>query len=348
MNSHQHDHPPPASLARRAVLACVAATTVVSAAEIALGWGYNLLSVFAEGLHTLADLLDSLIALVLVSWAARPPDANHPFGHGKFDTFAGMIEGAFVAASGAWAAWSAIAVLAGWIEQQPRPEAPALIAMLAASLVYVVVSRYVLRIARLTGSLAVRAESLHLMTHIYITLGLCAGLSLTAAAQRLNWSGAGWIDPSMALALGLFLLLLGARLIGAGAVQLADAALPHAEYDAVIETLREFADEFVEAHAVRTRRSGSERHVDVHLVVQGETSVSASHELAHRIEDRLHTRLPAAVLLIHVEPATPRMLARHAARGGVGEVMLNAGYTREHERSHHAHEEAHAQAGSMS
>ncbi len=330
-----------ARLTRRAVLICIATTASVAALELAIGAAFNLISVFAEGLHTGADLLDSIIALVLVSIALRPADPSHPYGHGKFDSFAGVVEGLCVAGSGLWALHTSVRVLGGWAPAEARPDAFALAAMAVTSFGYLFISLYVMRLARRTGSAAVYAEGMHLMTHIYVTGGLFAGLVLSRIAEAAGWPLALQIDPTMAALLGVFLVFTGIRIVWVAGAQLSDAALPPDEHAQVIECLSAFKDEFVEVHAVRTRRAGAERHVDVHLVVDGDTTVSESHDLAHRIETRLGEKLPDIRLLVHVEPATRRMLAAYDARQQTGAVMIDDLGAPDYEAQHHTAATAH-------
>jgi cation diffusion facilitator family transporter len=330
-----------ARLTRRAVLVCIATTAAVAALELSLGAVFNLVSVFAEGLHTAADLADSIVALVLVSIALRPADPTHPYGHGKFDSFAGVIEGLCVAGSGLWAVHTSIRILGGWAPAEARPDMLAVAAMAVTSLAYLVISFYVRQIARRTGSAAVYAEGMHLMTHIYVTGGLFVGLVLSRIAEAASWPVAEHIDPTMAALLGAFLVLTGLRVVWVAAVQLSDAALPADERAQVIACLREFEREFVEVHALRTRRAGSERHIDVHLVLAGDATVSDSHDLAHRIEARLGEVLHDVRLLVHVEPATAAMNAACEARAGVGAVMIDDLGASDYEAQHHTAATAH-------
>lgn len=330
-----------ARLTRRAVLVCIATTAAVALLELSVGAVFKLVSVFAEGLHTSADLADSVVALVLVSIALRPADASHPYGHGKFDSFAGVIEGLCVVGSGMWALHASIRILGGWAPAEARPDAFALAAMAVTSFTYLIIAAYVLQIARRTGSAAVYAEGMHLMTHIYVTGGLFAGLLLSRVAEAAAWPVAEHVDPMMAALLGAFLILTGMRVVWVAAVQLSDAALPADERAKVVACLREFQDEFIEVHALRTRRAGAERHIDVHLVLAASATVRESHDLAHRIEARLSEATHGVRLLVHVEPATPEMLAAYEARGGVGAVMIDDLGAPDYEAQHHSAATAH-------
>ncbi|MBN2445623.1 MAG: cation transporter [Phycisphaerae bacterium] len=324
-------------LPRRAVHLCIGTTLVVSIVEISIGLSLNLLSITAEGLHTLADLADSLAALVLITMAARPPDSGHPFGHGKFDSLAGLIEGLCVLGSGVWAVIAAGRVLLGFTELDPRPDALALVAMAAASVMYWFVSGYVLRLATRTGSPAVYAEGTHLRSHVYLTAGLLVGVALSWVATSAGWSFARMIDPVVALLLGVLLIGIAIGIVARGYQQVIDSALPPKEREQIAGCLAEFRNEFVEVHAVRTRQAGTDRHVDIHLVLPAETSIQAGHDLAHRIERRVAEVLPGTRLSVHIEPAVGALLSRYDDRGRAGLVVIDEPAPLTQEGDHHTH-----------
>lgn len=330
----------PSRLRKRAVLICIATTLVIASAETFIGWRFNLISIATEGLHTFADLADSILALVLVLAATQPADQKHPYGHGKFDTLVGIVEGVFVGGSGIWAIVNATQVLMGLEEANPLPNWPAVLAMVIASVVYLFVSRYVFRLAHQTRSPAVYAEAMHLRTHIYITIGLVVGLLLTRWAQSYAWTNAGNIDSLVAMALGVYLLTVAFRVIRPAFRQMMDTSLSREEVHEISRCLNEFRDEFVEVHAVRTRRAGTDRHVDIHLMVPAETTVEKAHNLAHRIEDRLEENFTDVRLLVHLEPAVGQAWQAYLERNRVGVVIDGqSGFRKEdtHHRSRHAH-----------
>jgi cation diffusion facilitator family transporter len=308
-------------LRRRAVVFCIVTTVVIAVVEIGVGWRFGLLSVFAEGLHTTADLIDSLVAFFLIMMASRPADRTHPFGHGKFDTLAGFLEGAWVGAAALWAIWMACKVLLGLTQPDPQPEMITIIAMAAASVVYWAVSAHVLRLSEVTRSPTVYAEAMHLRTHVYITIGLIVGLVLSRIGLARNWANADRIDSMVALALGVCLLFVAFRIVRPAIHQFMDRALPDEELREILDCLDEFRSEFVEVHAVRSRRSGTEQHVDIHMMVLPETTVQEGHDLTHRIEDHLVARHPGTRLLVHIEPADASAMQAFRDRDGVGAVM---------------------------
>ncbi len=326
---------------KRAVVVCIATTAAVATLEILTGWWFQLISVTAEGLHTAADLLDSLVAFVLVVIASRPADREHPYGHGKFDSLAAIIEGIFVGGAAVWAIVKASQILLGLVDAEPRPEPATVAAMIVASAVYIGVSGHVLRLARQTRSPAVYAEAMHLRTHVYITIGLAASLLLSRAGLSYGWEHAGRIDPMVALVLGAYLLSVAYRMIRPALSQLMDTAVPQEELKEITACLDEFRNEFVEVHAVRARRAGTDRHVDIHLMVPAETTVQEAHRLSHQIEGRLVERHPGTRLLVHIEPALGSALRAYEQRDRVGLVVAGPPSPAEREATHHEDHRAH-------
>lgn len=324
-----------------AVTICIVTTVSVATAEIAIGLIYNLISVTAEGLHTAADLADSIIAYVLVIVASRPADREHPYGHGKFDSLAAIIEGSFVGITGAWAVFKGSGVLLGFAQAEPHPEIVTVAVMVGASVFYYFVSKYVLKLAALTQSPLVYAEAMHLRTHVAITMGLAAGLGASRLGLRAGIAGAERIDALVALVLGLYLLRVAYQIVRPGFSQLMDTSLPQEEVGKLTSALDEFRHEFVEVHGVRTRGAGMDRHVDIHLVVEPQRSVESAHDLAHRIEAMLRGRIPGVRLLVHVEPAMGRVWTEYMARDRVGRVVVCDGSPLAHEADHHSDAEAH-------
>ncbi len=328
-------------LRRRAVTLCILTTAVVASAEIGVGVAFGLISVTAEGLHTGADLLDSLIAYFLVIIASRPADRDHPYGHGKYDSLGAIVEGGFVFVTGGWALFKSAGVLLGLVGADPRPEPVTVGIMLAAAALYWGVSRYVIRLADRTCSPLVYAEAMHLRSHVWITLGLAAGLALSKAGLSAGWRAADQVDAIVALVLGAYLMRLGWRIVRPGFRQLMDTALPDEDVRRITDVLDRFREEFVEIHGVRTRGAGTDRHVDIHLMVEGDRTVRWAHDLSHRIEAGLHEQMPGVRLLVHIEPAAGRAWDEYLARRRVGRVVVHDSAPLTAEADHHSDVRAH-------
>ncbi|MFH1420277.1 MAG: cation diffusion facilitator family transporter [Planctomycetota bacterium] len=285
----------------RAVQVAIAASALVCAIEMALGWALGLRSLFAEGVHSLLDGLDSVIVLFAVIAAARPADRSHQFGHGKFEAVGAAIEGTFVLLAGIGIGWDAINRLIHGGAPDSIPLYVCVV-MVATSGFYLIVSAFLTREAEATKSPAIRAEALHLRSHIYITAGVAGGLLLGSLG---DWPIA---DTVLAVAIACCLLGLAVRIFRDVWAQITDAALPSEEIDAMADALAPFKDRFVEIHALRTRQSGAEPHIEMHLVVRPETSVAEAHNLCDGIEQAITEHRPTARVTIHIEPPD----ARHA------------------------------------
>lgn len=279
----------------RAVKVCIAASLLVCIVEFGIGWLLGLQSLIAEGIHTFLDGLDSVIVLIAVILAARPADRSHPYGHGKFEALGAAIEGSFVVVAGVAIAYNSVGRL---IRGEAPPDIPYLVCgvMAAASVFYYGLSIYLMRVARETRSPAVLAESLHLRTHIYITGGLAVGLLFGA------WGRKPFVDSILATAVAVCLGFIALQIFREVLKQFMDESLPDSEINELADMLKKFESRFVEIHGLRTRRAGVERHIEMHLVVLPDTTVSDAHELSHEIEDAISRKWPASRATIHVEP----------------------------------------------
>ncbi len=289
--------PDPAEAAKRA-RACkiaMAASFSVGFVEVVLGAALGMASLTAEGVHTLLDGFDSVIVLLAVYAAARPADRNHQFGHGKFEALGATVEGTFIVVAALGIAYEATTRLL----HRETPKAIPLYTVLvmgAAAVLYTFVSGYLMRLARETKSPAVLAEGIHLRTHIYITGGVAVGLLIGAIGHYLI------VDQLLALAIAVCLIFIARHVFVEVFAQFTDAALPREEIDEFAAIVNRFSPRFIEVHGLRTRRSGAERHLEMHLVVHPETTVAQAHELSHEIEAAILNRWPTTRTTIHIEP----------------------------------------------
>lgn len=279
----------------RAVKIAAVASLSVCVVELALGGLLHLQSLVAEGIHTLLDALDSLIVLFAVYKAVKPADRSHQFGHGKFEALGASVEASFIFAAAIGIAWQAVDRL---IDGRTPGHIPAYVCavMGVTAIAYFALSRYLMQVATRTRSPAVLAEALHLRSHIYITGGLAAGLLI---GYLRDWPVA---DTVLALAVAGVLVLISIRIFREVFKQFIDAALPEAEIQLLGGIVAGFSRRFVEVHGLRTRQSGVERHIEMHLVISPETSVADAHDLSHEIEAAIEEQWPDARTTVHIEP----------------------------------------------
>lgn len=277
----------------------VVSNTVLVAAKVTVGLLINSVSVLAEAAHSALDLLAALVAFFSVREANKPADERHPFGHGKIENVSGTVEAALIFVAAGWIVYEAVHhLLAG---AGPSATAPGLVVMGVSAAVNLAVSQRLFRTARETESVALEADALHLRTDVWTSLGVLAGL----AGIRLT----GWwfLDPLAALAVAALILKAAYDLTRASFLPLLDVSLPPEEQRVIAQVLDRYRPRYLEVHSLRTRRAGSERHVDLHLVLPRVTPLAEAHQLCDEIEEHISRLLPNAHVLIHVEPCDHRL-----------------------------------------
>ncbi|MCS7185458.1 MAG: cation diffusion facilitator family transporter [Armatimonadota bacterium] len=279
---------------QRAAIISVAATSTLTIIKLLVGWWSGSVSVISEGLHSGTDLLAALMAWFAVRQSGKPPDTEHPYGHGKFESLSGAVEAILIWLACFLIAREAIQKLIHGVEvSQP---AAALAVMAFSTIVNFVVSTHLFSVARKTESLALEADGWHLRTDAYSSAGVLVGLGVLAIT--------GWhfLDPLLALLVAALIAKAGYDLLIQASKHLLDASLPSSEEKIVANILQRHAQNFINAHHLRTRQAGKQRYIDLHLVVRGDMTVEEAHQLCDEIERDIRKSLPDADITIHVEP----------------------------------------------
>lgn len=249
----------------------------------------------------LSDALESLVnvgaAVMLLSMlriAARPADDSHAYGRNKAEYFASGFEGMLVVLAAAAIGYSATSRL---VHPKPLDHAAAgLVLTTLASGLNLFVSRLLMRAAREHRSVALEADAQHLMTDVWTSAGVIVGVTLVAAT--------GWLvlDPVIALAVAVNILVIGGRLLAQSVQGLMDAAWPADERALLESVLDHFRARGIRFHAVRTRRAGARRFASFHVLVPGRWTVQRGHDLLEEIDRRVAERLAAVTIDTHLEP----------------------------------------------
>lgn len=291
-----HDRPDAdrnARMMRRATYAAVAVAGCLIVAKL-VAWLYTgSVSVLSTLVDSLLDLAASTVNLMAVRHALTPADHEHRFGHGKAEPLAGLGQSAFIAGS-------AIFVLfeAGNKFVHPTPIAhgevgiAVMVISIALTLALVVYQR---RVARMTGSLAISADSLHYKGDLLTNVGVMVALLVTMQY--------GWpiVDPLVGGGVAVFLLYNAAQIVRESLDMLMDRELPDEERDA-IKDIALSHPEVTGMHDLRTRASGPTRFVQLHLEMDGAISLTRAHEIADEVEERIMARYPNAEVIIHQDP----------------------------------------------
>ncbi len=301
--SHASARPLPT---RRAASISVATNTTLVVFKLAAGVLTGSVAVLTEGLHSSVDLVASALAYVSVRKAAKPPDAEHRYGHQKVENLTAAIEGLLILGGSALIIHEALGRLTANVLVRSPQVGIAVIAFSA--LANIALGRYLSRSARRTGSAALDGNATHVRTDAVTSTGVLAGL---IAAQL---TGARWIDPATALALAAVIVVSGLRLLHRAGSVLIDAGLNEQELATICAVLGDpDAPAIVGYHKLRTRRAGSRRHVDVHLQFRRDTSLLDAHVAAHRLKSAIASQLPGADVLTHLEPEpAPEPAGTHA------------------------------------
>jgi cation diffusion facilitator family transporter len=272
----------------------------VGAAVITLGfklvaWALTgSVGLLSDALESLVNLGAALMALWMLHIAVRPADEDHAYGHSKAEYFASGFEGTLVVLAAAGIAAAALPRLL-----DPRPLAQTGLGLTVsgiASVVNLLVARVLMRAGRKYRSIALTADAHHLMTDVWTSVGVIVGVGLIGVT--------GWqiLDPLVALAMAVNVLVIGRRLLTESVKGLMDAAWPAEEQAVLQQALDEFRARGVQFHAVRTRRSATRRFASFHVLVPGAWTVQQGHDLLEEIERSLADRLASLTVFTHLEP----------------------------------------------
>lgn len=241
------------------------------------------------------DLIASLVVLWAVTAAARPADADHPFGHGKAESLASLLQSILILASGLGLAYHAIRRALD-DEHTLSGSTLGIVVMIGSSVVTLWLVRQLRRVARETGSPALDADSAHYASDLATNLAAALGLGLFALT--------GWTWPDVVVGLGIALVILNtAREVFTGATEgLMDKGMEPAEEAAVLSTILGFAPRVAGFHDLRARRSGAEVFIELHLDIPRDASFVAAHDLAEEVGEAVKRAVPRSHVTVHADP----------------------------------------------
>ncbi len=260
-------------------------------AAYALTGSVGLLS---DALESGVNLVGALMALAMLTVAARPADEEHAYGHSKAEYFSSVVEGTLIVLA---AIAIIVAAVPRLINPVPLEKVGIGLAVSAiASVINFVVSRIEMRAARKYDSITLEANARHLMTDVVTSIGVIVGVAAVALS--------GWLrlDPLIALLVAVNIIWTGVQLVRESTSGLLDAAWPVDEQEALQATLDAYRRQGVQFHALRTRQAGARRFVSMHVLVPGSWSVQRGHELVESIEEAVRQILPGATVFTHLEP----------------------------------------------
>ncbi len=279
---------------KEAARVSVVSNTGLVIAKLVVGILMSSVAVLSEAIHSSIDLLAALIAFYAVGRSAHPPDVDHAYGHGKYEDLSGMVEGALIVVAAIVIVYEAVRRLINGGDVG----LPLLgVAVMGVSVVVnIAVSRYLFKVARETSSVALEADALHLSTDVWTSLGVMAAM---VAIWVTGWSV---LDPLVAIGVAVLIIFAAYQLTRRTLGDLLDAPLPTEDQVTILAVLDEHKGMHIGYDSLRTRRSGPERHIDMHLHFPPSMPVQEAHELSHHIQLEIEERLGRAQVLIHLEP----------------------------------------------
>jgi cation diffusion facilitator family transporter len=275
----------------------IASNATLIAVKLAAGAITGSIAIITEALHSLIDLVASVIAFVSVRKADEPADAEHPYGHQKVESLAAAIEGMLILVGAAVIVYEATRRLAIGAEVDDLGIGIAVIGF--SILANLVVSGVLARQARSHESPALEGDAAHLRADALTSTGVLFGLLLV------ELTGVVAFDSITALAVAAAIVVAGVRILRRSSGVLVDEALSDEEMDgieAAIAAAR--SDEVAGYHKLRGHRAGSRRYIDLHVQYRSGTTLERAHDLAHAMRASIEAAMPGAEVLIHVEPET--------------------------------------------
>ena len=286
--------PPASAIAIRLAYGSLAVGIGVFALKGFAAYATGSVALFSDALESVVNVVTAIVALIAVRLAAKPADAALPYGYHKAEYFSAVIIGVFIAVAALvvfYRAYEEFVAPGGFV-----PDPLGLTVSAIATVINAGWAWMLLRAGRREKSPALQADGRHLLTDVFSTVGVLAGVLIAAAT--------GWLqlDAILAALVGVTILWSGWQLIRQSVIGLMDVAVEPKTLAEIREIISSNAAGAIEAHDIRTRQAGRMMFIEFHLVVPGAMSVDEAHAICDRIEANLRAAVADAQITIHVEP----------------------------------------------
>lgn len=287
---------PHSSTKLRAARLSIATATTLAALKLIAGLFTGSMAILSSAIDSLLDILMSAVNYLAIREAVQPADEKHPFGHGKFETLATLVQALLITLSGSWIIFEASRRLlqGGQLSHLSGGS----FVLLLSSIVSWFIARHLRRVADRTDSSALKADSLHFSMDVYTNLALGAGL------LAVRYFDAPWLDPALSILVALYILKEAFGLVRHGMQDILDENLPEPVRKEIERLINAHQDQLVGFHELRTRRAGSQKIINFHLIVCGHLSVTEGHTIADLLEKSIEDKIPGSDVTIHVEPCS--------------------------------------------
>jgi len=284
-----------ASLRKFAWLSIAAAVGTISLKTAAyfLTGSVGLLS---DAIESLVNLAGAIMALTMLTIAARPADDDHVYGHSKAEYFASVTEGILILGAAIGIMFTAIQRLTN---PQPLEQLGIGLAVsITASVINLIVSRILLNAGKQQHSITLEADAHHLMTDVWTSVGVIGGVAVA------GFTGWGILDPIIAILVALNIVWTGFKLVRRSVSGLMDEAWPEVDQQKIKSVMDKYREKGVDFHALRTRQAAARRFMSVHVLVSGDMTVHDAHHIVEDFENDIRKTLGGVVTVFtHLEPA---------------------------------------------
>jgi cation diffusion facilitator family transporter len=280
---------------RNFALLSVLASIVTLTLKFGAFWITGSVGLLSDAMETFVNVMASVVAVIALTIAFRPANEKYTYGHDKAEYFAGGLEGGLILVAAGGIVYSALGRLANPVPLENLAWGIGI--SVVAGGINLLVARIMLRAARHFDSITLEGDAKHLMADVWTSVGVITGIGIIML--RPDWV---ILDPLIAIVVALNITRSGFSLIKRSLKGLMDVALPEEEIRIVEQSIRERAGNNTEYHGLRSRKSGSRRFVDFHLLLPGDKTINEGHIICCLIEKDIENKLPNSQVTIHVEP----------------------------------------------
>ena len=279
----------------------ICSNAFLTVSKIITGLLTGSVSIISEGIHSGMDLIASFIAYVSVKKSAIPPDADHAFGHGKYEDASGLIEALLIVLAAGIIIWEAIIKLIhGGDTMSVDLLYIGMIVMGISAVMNFIVSQNLMRVAKETDSIALESDAWHLRTDVLTSAGVFAGLLIIQITHLT------WIDSVIAIIVALLILKEAYSLIRRSFADLMDESLDADEIAKIEEIIARHEAEYTNYHGLKTRKAGPDKFAEFHLMMPQDTSLTDAHDMVAHIREEIESEIARITIIVHLDPCDGR------------------------------------------
>ncbi len=287
-------------IASRAAILSFSTNAALMVLKLSAGLAFGSVALLGDGIDSAEDVFASGLAFFAVRLALQPADEEHPYGHGKAESVAAMSQAALIAGGGMLVAVAAVRRLIS--HDVDVVVGPSLIVVAVTIATNLAVALYARHAAEVSGSVAIAADARHLLTNVV------QGFAIGVAIALVGITGRYFFDPLAALLLAAYLLWTAAGIFRDALSELIDTSLPDESIAQLRECLAHESHGVRGYHQFRTRKSGRQKYIDLHVLVDPELTVSDAHRLVEDLENDVRGIIPGAVVTVHLDPDEPGIM----------------------------------------